>query len=105
MQMIDTLIDRVHQHGTCVADTFIEMQVFHKEDSRARVSRSGTLAPASPFCTHDRWSVRQSVVCGFHSTLILQTIRFAHRGCDTDRIRKQAHSHNAWANFSPKPDR
>ena len=75
VQMIDTSIVRVHQHGACIADkqsprygSFTRRP--DEQDSRG----GGRQSPASPFHAHARRSARQSAVvsasCSFFAQLL-----------------------------------
>jgi transposase len=64
MQMIDTSVVRVHQHGACIADNNHQdmgrSRGAHKQDSRG----GGHQWPASPSRSHARRGTRQSAVFG-----------------------------------------
>ena len=104
VQMIDTSIVRVHQHGACIAGNNEQ----HMGRSRgglttkihAVVDTNG-LAGASR--AHDRRGARQSA-CAQLSCLRLKSgaMLLADRGYDADWIRAFVSEHGAWANIPPK---
>ena len=106
VQMIDTSVVRVHQHGACIADNN------HQHIGRSRggltskihavVDTNGlpvhlALTPAE---AHDNRLC--SVLLG---ALLPQTMLLADRGYDTDWIRELARQQGAWANIPPKRNR
>ena len=106
VQMIDTSVVRVRQHGACIADNN------HQHIGRSRggltskihavVDTNGlpvhlTLTPAE---AHDNRLC--SVLLG---ALLPQTMLLADRGHDTDWIRELARQQGAWANIPPKRNR
>ena len=106
VQMIDTSVVRVHQHGACIADNN------HQHIGRSRggltskihavVDTNGlpvhlALTPAE---AHDNRLC--SVLLG---ALLPQTMLIADRGYDTDWIRELARQQGAWANIPPKRNR
>jgi transposase len=106
VQMIDTSVVRVHQHGACIADNN------HQDMGRSRggftsqihavVDTSGLPVhlALTPGETHD------NRLCSvLLSALLPQTMLLADRGYDADWIRELARQQGAWANIPPKRNR
>src|SRR6185436_9813991 len=84
VQMIDTSVIRVHQHGACIVDT----------------NGLPVHLALTPGEAHD------NRLCSvLLSALLPQTMLLADRGYDADWIRELARQHGAWANIPPKRNR
>jgi transposase len=106
VQMIDTSVVRVHQHGACIADNN------HQGTGRSWGGLTSKIHvvvyqwPAGPSRAHARRDTQQSAVFGILlSALLLQTMLLADRGYDADWIRELAQQQGAWANIPPKRNR
>ena len=101
VQMIDTSVVRVHQHGACIADNN------HQEMGRSRGGLTckihavvNTHLALTPGEAHD------NRLCSvLLSALLPQTMLLADRGYDADWIRELARQQGAWANIPPKRNR
>jgi transposase len=106
VQMIDTSIVRVHQHGACIAGDNQQ----HMGRSRgglttkihAVVDTNGLPVQIglTPGATHDN-----QLCSALLSELRPQTMLLADRGYDVDWIRVIASDQGAWANIPPKRNR
>jgi transposase len=106
VQMIDTSIIRVHQHGACIADNNYQDMGRSRggltSKIHAVVDTNGlpvhlALRPGEP---HD------NRLCSvLLSALLPQTMLLANRGYDADWIRELARQQGAWANIPPKRNR
>src|SRR5882757_8525671 len=106
VQMIDTSVVRVHQHGACIADNN------HQDIGRSRgglTSKIHAVVDAhglpvhlalTPGEAHDNRLC--SVLLG---ALLPKTMLLADRGYDADWIRDLARRQGAWANIPPKRNR
>jgi transposase len=106
VQMIDTSIVRVHQHGACIADNH------HQDMGRSRGALTSKIRGVvdtnglpvhlalTPGGAHD--NRLGSVLL---SALFPQTILLADRGYDADWIRELARQQGASANIPPKRNR
>ena len=106
VQMIDTSVVRVHQHGACVADNN------HQEIGRSRVGLTSKIHAVvdtrglpvhlalTPGEAHDN-----RLCSSLLKALLPQTMLLAYRGYDADWIRELAHQQGAWANIPPKRNR
>jgi transposase len=93
VQMIDTSVVRVHQHGARIADNN------QKDMGRSRGGLPVYLA-LTPGEAHD------NRLCSvLLSALLPQTMLLADRGYDADWIRELARQQGAWANIPPKRNR
>jgi transposase len=106
VQMIDTSVVRVHQHGACIADNN------HQGTGRSWGGLTSKIHvvvyqwPAGPSRAHARRDTQQLAVFGILlSALLLQTMLLADRGYDADWIRELAQQQGAWANIPPKRNR
>ena len=106
VQMIDTSIVRVHQHGACVAR--------NKRQSMGR-SRGGLTCKIHALVDRSGLPVRIALTTGeAHdnrlAAKLLSPIKpgsmlLADRGYDADWIRDLVRQHGAWANIPPKRNR
>jgi transposase len=106
VQMIDTSVVRVHQHGACIADSN------HQDMGR---SRGGLTSKIHAVVDTHGLPVRLAVTPGeahdnrlcsvLLSALLPQTMLLADRGYDADWIRELARQQGAWANIPPKRNR
>ena len=106
VQMIDTSVVRVHQHGACIADNN------HQDMGRSRGGLTSKIHAVvdtnglpvhlalTPGEAHDNRLC--SVLLG---ALLPQTMLLADRGYDADWIRALASQQGAWANIPPKRNR
>ena len=100
VQMIDTSVVRVHQHGACVADNN------HQDMGR---SRGGLTSKIHAVVDTDGLPVHLALTPGeahdnrlcsvLLSALLPQTMLLADRGYDADWIRELARQQGAWAKF------
>jgi transposase len=106
VQMIDTSIVRVHQHGACITR--------NKRQSMGR-SRGGLTSKIHALVDANGLPVRLALTAGeahdnrlagkFLSRLRSKTILLADRGYDADWIRALAAKKGAWANIPPRCNR
>jgi transposase len=106
VQMIDTSIVRVHQHGACVAR--------NKRQSMGR-SRGGLTTKIHALVDRSGLPLRLALTtgeahdnrlaAGLLSNLKSGSILLADRGYDADWIRDLVRQHGAWANIPPKRNR
>ncbi len=106
VQMIDTSVVRVHQHGACVAG--------NREQHMGR-SRGGLKSKTHAVVDTNGPPVHLALTPGeahhnrlcsvLLSALLPQTMLLADRGYDADRIRELARQQGAWANIPPKRNR
>jgi transposase len=106
VQMIDTSIVRVHQHGACVAR--------NKRQSMGR-SRGGLTCKIHALVDRRGLPIRLALTTGeahnnrlaakFVSGLKSGSMLLADRGYDADWIRDLVRQHGAWANIPPKRNR
>jgi transposase len=106
VQMIDTSVVRVHQHGACIADNN------HQEMGR---SRGGLTCKIHAVVNTNGLPVHLALTPGeahdnrlcsvLLSALLPQTMLLADRGYDADWIRERARQQGAWANIPPKRNR
>jgi transposase len=103
MQMIDTSVVRMHQHGACIAENHeqhmgrsrggLTSKVHVVVDANGLPVRLG-LTPGE---AHDN-RLRSVLLAGLRP----QTIVLADRGYDADWIRRFVSDQGAWANIPPK---
>jgi transposase len=106
VQMIDTSIVRVHQHGACIAR--------NRDQSMGR-SRGGLTSKIHAVVDTKGLPVRLALTAGeahdnrlaltLLSSLKSGAILLADRGYDADWIRTLANQKGAWANIPPKKNR
>ena len=106
VQMIDTSIVRVHQHGACIAGT--------REQNMGR-SRGGLTSKVHAVVDANGLPVRLSLSPGeTHDNRLCpvllaglrpRTMVLADRGYDADWIREFVNQQGAWANIPPKVNR
>jgi transposase len=106
VQMIDTSIVRVHQHGACIAS--------NKEQLMGR-SRGGLTSKIHAVVDANGLPVRLALTTGeAHDNRLVVTLLsglksgamlLGDRGYDADWIRAFARQHGAWANIPPKRNR
>ncbi|MGB2931947.1 MAG: IS5 family transposase [Methyloceanibacter sp.] len=106
VQMIDTSIVRVHQHGACIANNSgqhigrsrggLTSKIHAVVDANGLPVRLG-LTPGE---AHDN-RLCSMLLAGLQP----QTMLLADRGYDADWIRALASQHGAWANIPPKRNR
>jgi transposase len=106
VQMIDTSIARVHQHGACVAR--------NKRQSMGR-SRGGLTCKIHALVDRGGLPVRTALTTGEAHDNRLTVKLLSHmkpgsmllddRGYDADWIRDLVRQHGAWANIPPKRNR
>jgi transposase len=106
VQMIDTSVVRVHQHGACISDNN------HQDMGR---SRGGLSCKIHAVVDSNGLPVHLALTPGeahdnrlcsvLLSALLPQTMLLADRGYDADWIRELARQQAAWANIPPKRNR
>jgi transposase len=106
LQMIDTSIVRVHQHGACIAR--------NKRQSMGR-SRGGLTSKIHAVVDRSGLPVRLALTTGeahdnrlaakLLSRLKSGSMLLADRGYDADWLRDLVRQHGAWANIPPKRNR
>jgi transposase len=106
VQMIDTSIVRVHQHGACInrnrrrsmgrSRGGLTSKIHAVVDTNGLPVRLALTAGEA----HDSWLARTLL-----SRLKSGTILLANRGYDADWIRALVRHHGAWANIPPKRNR
>jgi transposase len=106
VQMIDTSIVRVHQHGACIAD--------NNQEDMGR-SRGGLTSKIHAVVDTNGLPVHLALTPGeahdnrlcsvLLSALLPKTMLLADRGYDADWIRELARQQGAWANIPPKRNR
>jgi transposase len=106
VQMIDTSIVRVHQHGACIAD--------NREQLMGR-SRGGLTSKIHAVVDTKGLPVRLGLTAGeAHDNRLVLTLLsrlksgamlLADRGYDANWIRTLANQNGAWANIPPKRNR
>jgi transposase len=106
VQMIDTSVVRVHQHGSCIAG--------NKEQHMGR-SRGGLTSKIHAVVDANGLPIRLGLTPGeahdnrLCSVLLVglrpRTMLLADRGYDADWIRALANQQGAWANIPPKRNR
>jgi transposase len=106
VQMIDTSIVRVHQHGACIAD--------NREQLMGR-SRGGLTSKIHAVVDTKGLPVRLGLTVGeAHDNRLALTLLsrlksgamlLADRGYDADWVRALANQYGAWANIPPKRNR
>ena len=106
MQMIDTSVVRVHQHGACIAENHEQ----HMGRSRGGLtSKVHVVVDANGLPVRlglTRGEAHDNRLCSvFLAGLRPQTIVLADRGYDADWIRQFVLEQGAWANIPPKKNR
>ena len=106
VQMIDTSVVRVHQHGACIAS--------NREQQMGR-SRGGLTSKIHAVVDANGLPVRIGLAAGeahdnrlcsvFLAGLHPRALLLADRGYDADWIRAFASEQGAWANIPPKRNR
>ena len=106
VQMIDTSVVRVHQHGACISDNN------HQAMGRSRgglTSKIHAVVDTNGLPVHlalTPGEAHDNRLCSvLLSALLPQTILLADRGYDADWIRELARQQGAWANIPPKRNR
>ena len=106
VQMIDTSVVRVHQHGACVADNN------HQDMGRSRgglTSKIHAVVDTNGLPVHlalTPGEAHDNRLCSvLLNALLPQTMLLADRGYDADWIRELARQQGAWANIPPKRNR
>lgn len=106
VQMIDTSVVRVHQHGACIADSN------HQDMGRSRgglTSEIHAVVDTNGLPVHlalTPGEAHDNRLCSvLLSALLPQTMLLADRGYDADWIRELARQQGAWANIPPKRNR
>src|SRR6476620_9836019 len=106
VQMIDTSVVRVHQHGACIADNN------HQDMGRSRgglTSKIHAVVDTNGLPVHlalTPGEAHDNRLCSvLLSALLRQTMLLADRGYDADWIRELARQQGAWANILPKRNR
>jgi transposase len=106
VQMIDTSVVRVHQHGACMADNH------HQDMGRSRgglTSKIHAVVDTNGLPVHlalTPGEAHDNRLCSvLLSALLPQTMLLADRGYDADWIRELARQQEAWANIPPKRNR
>jgi transposase len=102
VQMIDTSIIRVHQHGACIADNN------YQDMGRSRgglTSKIHAVVDTNGLPVHlalTPGEAHDNRLCSvLLSALLPQTMLLADRGYDADWIRELARQQGAWANIPP----
>jgi transposase len=106
VQMIDTSVVRVHQHGACIAD--------NNQQDMGR-SRGGLTSKIHAVVDSNGLPIHLALTPGeahdnrlcsvLLGALLPQTMLLADRGYDADWIRELARQQGAWANIPPKRNR
>lgn len=106
VQMIDTSIARVHQHGASIVDNN------HQDMGRSRgglTSKIHAVVDANGLPVHlalTPGETHDNRLCStLLGTLLPRTLLLADRGYDADWIREFARQKGAWANIPPKRNR
>jgi transposase len=106
VQMIDTSVVRVHQHGACIADNG------HQDIGHSRgglTSKIHAVVDTNGLPVHlalTPGEAHDNRLCSvLLSALLPQTMLLADRGYDADWIRELARQQGAWANIPPKRNR
>jgi transposase len=106
VQMIDTSVVRVHQHGASVADNN------HQDMGRSRgglTSKIHAVVDTNGLPVHlglTPGEAHDNRLCSvLLSALLPQTMLLADRGYDANWIRELARQQGAWANIPPKRNR
>ena len=106
VQMIDTSVVRVHQHGACIAYNN------HQDMGRSRgglTSKIHAVVDTNGLPVHlalTPGEAHDNRLCSvLLSALLPQTMLLADRGYDADWIREFARQQGAWANIPPKRNR
>ena len=106
VQMIDTSVVRVHQHGACFADNN------HQDIGRSRgglTSKIHAVVDTNGLPVHlalTPGEAHDNRLCSaLLSALLPQTMLLADRGPDADWIRALVSEQGAWANIPPKRNR
>ena len=106
VQMIDTSVVRVHQHGACIADNN------HQDMGRSRgglTSKIHAVVDTNGLPVHlaiTPGEAHDNRLCSvLLNALLPQTMLLADRGYDADWIRELARQQGAWANIPPKLNR
>jgi len=106
VQMIDTSVVRVHQHGASIADNN------HQDMGRSRgglTSKIHAVVDTNGLPVHlalTPGEAHDNRLCSILlSALLPQTMLLADRGYDADWIREIARQQGAWANIPPKRNR
>jgi transposase len=106
VQMIDTSVVRVHQHGACISDNN------HQAMGRSRgglTSKIHAVVDTNGLPVHlalTPGEAHDNRLCSvLLSALLPQTMLLADRGYDADWIRELARQQGAWANIPPKRNR
>src|SRR5882757_8671237 len=106
VQMIDSSVVRVHQHGACVTDNN------HQDMGRSRgglTSKIHAVVDTNGLPVHlalTPGEAHDNRLCSvLLSALLPQTMLLADRGCDADWIRELVRQQGAWANVPPKRNR
>ena len=106
VQMIDTSVVRVHQHGACIADNN------HQDIGRSRgglTSKIHAVVDTNGLPVHlalTPGEAHDNRLCSvLLSALLPQTMLLADRGYDANWIRELARQQGAWANIPPKRNR
>jgi transposase len=106
VQMIDTSVVPVHQHGACIADNN------HQDMGRSRgglTSKIHAVVDTNGLPVHlalTPGEAHDNRLCSvLLSALLPQTMLLADRGYDADWIREFARQQGAWANIPPKRNR
>lgn len=103
VQMIDTSVVRVHQHGACIADNN------HRDLGRSRgglTNKIHAVVDTNGMPVHLALTPREAhdnrLYSVLLSALLPQTMLLADRGYDPDWIRELARQQGAWASIPPK---
>jgi transposase len=103
VQMIDTSIVRVHQHGACIAGNSEQLMGRSRGGLTTKIH-----AVVDTICSSraDYWrGARQPCVLTLLSGLKSGAMLLADRGFDANWIRATVSQHGAWANIPPKRNR
>src|SRR6516165_3377148 len=91
VQMIDTSVVRVHQHGACISDNNHQVMVACEVASRARVTRWWTPMACRSISRLTPGEAHDNRLCSvLLSALLPETMLLADRGYDADWIRELA---------------
>jgi transposase len=102
VQMIDTSVVRVHQHGACIAGNN------HQDVGRSReglTSKIDAVVDTNGLPVHLALTPGNRLRSVLLSALLPQTMLLADRGYDADWIGELARQQGAWANIPPKRNR
>ena len=106
VQMIDTSIVRVHQHGACVADNNLQDMGRSRGGLTSKIHAVVDTHGMPVYLALTPGEAHDNRLCSaLLSALLPQTMVLADRGYDADWIRELVRQQGAWANIPPKRNR